>query len=1407
MSSIPLPPPRTLYHPDDKQWFSKQLCILRAQIEAFAATPADLEAKKKGGMHRQPPLVGQVGIRCIHCKQVPWKKRAKLSESFPSRIQNIHQSVRNFQRHHFDRCQSIPSDVRKKFELARDQTAAQSKMRASLYWQTNAYRMGLVDAEDGSGIFVNPAKIATALGNAADECDFTDADLRPIMVPIGAKPLLEENVFSRPVSLGSSGQPEKPVQHEALFEVSKFTEFLSLFQSIAFQINKCHTAGICLSANLNRSQESVPSIKSIIAALSNATAAADLRMIENSGFVMTILSGVYVREDLSLLGRALYQHFTEHDVAVVQPIDDTPSLSLTSASTDGSTRPRRKHRRKRIASVTQALQDNGVPTLLATIVHDLIGSEDEYHSTRYHDFDELEEDLRVLVSNPARYLLDHDGGAERSSQTVMLQLNHDRLHGRDMEIATLQSSFEQVIVRGAGVGVQTIFISGYSGTGKSKLAEKLRPLLSNGSGHFISGKFDKLGQNQPMAVIFSAFDEYLREILEGPERIREQVQADVVKGLADHVGVLINIVPNLRKLVGVSSLAATDMNRMDIFNRLQYHFREFARAIASPMHPVVFFLDDLQWADSATLQLLSYLLTDTTLNSLLFVGSYRSNEVGPDHPLHDTRRDIKKAGMSMQDIELHNLNRGSINALIADSLGTLPRMVSPLSDLVYTKTDGNPLFVVQFLKAINQENLLRYTAHARKWEWSLDEIATRDIDDSVVELMIRKMRRLHVDIQLLLKTVACLGSRCNLSLIRLLGNKSDEAALTFLFDVAINEGLFSKLSTSDDDYLFKFSHDEIEQAAYTLIPAEERKTFHLSIARQLWERVREDSSVASFIFVIVDQFCRGTDLIIDTNEKIEVAWLCVEAAEKAISLSAHPSALNYVLRGTTLLSESDWGENYDLCLRMFSATAEAHHVTGNHDGAVEALSKIFDNSDRKHDRHDAYCMLLRVLFAQGKLGEFEEPIAVGIEVLNSIIDFFPSEPTQEDLAKELKETHRLLESTPNDLIMLKEDMQDRKKIAAMRILHIMAFLTFQNSQELLAIVANRMVQLSLNFGLTKNSSLGFALCAAFSGANGREEEARRLVRLALDLSSRYSDDRMTSSVLMVTYSFFLNFIEPAQACMSQLKNAYQLGMQSGAVNAGFSAACLYTCMSLQLGTPLITYVRETKILINEMRNKRSHMEDHTNILLQVGLNLTEIDTPPEDPTNLAVSRMNDESIRHRYSMICLFRMYLAYIFGEYELAAEMIEVRRNIIKARPVRGVTLANEVLLYGLVACVMAQESDPGKWRAIASESVKRMKNMAECSDWNFEHKYELLKAEMAYRLNGEQEDATVHYDKAIQLAGLHGFINDRAMASECAGIFHASTYGPEAAVDYFVKAKQYYSEWGATRKSLDISNRHHV
>ncbi|MGA8585917.1 MAG: AAA family ATPase, partial [Roseiarcus sp.] len=549
----------------------------------------------------------------------------------------------------------------------------------------------------------------------------------------------------------------------------------------------------------------------------------------------------------------------------------------------------------------------GVPGPLSAIVMKLLAKNAE---DRYQTAAGLAADLRKCLTQWERNrgMPPFPLGADDVPDRLLIP---EKLYGREHEIGTLLGAFDRVVANGA---TELVLVSGYAGIGKSSLVNELHKALVPPRGLFASGKFDQYKRDIPYATLAQAFRSLVRPLLSESEAELARWRDSLSEALGPNGELIVNLVPELELVIGKQPPVA-DLPPQDAKNRFQMVFRRFLSVFAREEHPLALFLDDLQWLDAATLDLLEHLVTHPEVRHLLLVGAYRDNEVDRAHPLVRTLEAIRDAGTRVEEIVLTPLGLDDIGRLVADAAHCELERARPLAQLVHEKTSGNPFFAIQFLTALNEDGLLAFDPVAPAWRWDIDRIRSKGYTDNVVDLMVEKLERLSAPAQEALKVLACLGNVADVATLTLVYKETEEAVHAALWE-SVSAGLVLRQESA-----YTFLHDRIQQAAYSLIPEDRRADVHLRIGRMLLSTMTPDD-LAEHLFDIASQFNRGVGRLIDRDEKTQVATIDLRAGRRAKTSAAYASACVYLTAGMAVLDDSDWGSKYELIFSLWLERAE-----------------------------------------------------------------------------------------------------------------------------------------------------------------------------------------------------------------------------------------------------------------------------------------------------------------------------------------------------------------------------------------------------------------------------------------------------------------------------------------------------
>ncbi|NDJ21623.1 AAA family ATPase [Nostoc sp. B(2019)] len=1009
------------------------------------------------------------------------------------------------------------------------------------------------------------------------------------------------------------------------------------------------------------------------------------------------------------------------------------------------------------------------------------------------------------------------GQRDRTSQLLIPQ----QLYGREQEVSTLLAAFER-ISQGKS---EIMLVSGYSGIGKSSLVNEVHKPIVRQRGYFIDGKFEQFKRNIPYASVIQAFQSLMRQLLTENTKRLEAWKEKLLQALGNNGQIIIDVIPEVELIIGkqpaVPQLGATEsLNR---FNRV---FQSFIQVFTQKSHPLVLFLDDLQWADAASLKLIQVLMTNPDSQYLLLIGAYRDNEVSPTHQLMKTLEEIQKANTIINNIVLSPLELPHVYQIVADTLGNLEQ-IPAIAELLFNKTQGNPFFLNQLLKTLYQENLLRFDFVQGIWLWDIQQIQTVNIvDKDVVELVASNIQKLPEATQTALQLAACIGDRFSLDVLATVSvmplQKMAQAlqpALQLGLILPLNKVyriplLFATEELADLGFdnskiAYRFLHDRVQQAAYSLISDSQKQVTHLKIGQQLLQNTPADQ-LEENIFNIINHLNVGADLITQSEQQ-RLAELNLLAGRKAKAATAYIVAIAYLTMGLKLLATDSWLDQYDLTLTLVVEAAEAAYLGGDYEQMEQLTSLVLQNAHTLLDKVKVYEVKIQAYVAQSRQ---LEGIKTALTVLELLGVVFPSQPSQADITQSLQKTQLVFkERCFEDLIDLPE-MTDPQMLAVMRIIGTVTAAVYQAVPMLLPLIVFKQVRLSVKYGNAPVSTLAYAWYAVIlCGVMGDIDAGDRAGQLALGLLSRFKGKEFKASTFNMVYPFVKPWKHHIQESLLPLLDAYHSGLETGDLEYSAYCACNYCSFSYFLGKELIILKSEIATYSQALdKIKQEVAHNNLKIFQQSVLNLT---TDQPCPWKLRGVAYNEEIMlpshlkaNDRYAIGTLYinKLILCYLFAEYYQAVEVADHAKDYLD-----GVTGSFMVPVFhfydsltqlAILPQAQGTETETLLLRVIANQ--EKLKQWAENAPMNHWHKFCLVKAEY-HRVLGECMEAMEYYDRAISGAAENGYIQEEALSNERAAEFYLSLGKKKIAKVYMTEAYYSYNRWGSLAKVKDLEKRH--
>ena len=1039
----------------------------------------------------------------------------------------------------------------------------------------------------------------------------------------------------------------------------------------------------------------------------------------------------------------------------------------------------------------------GVPGPLSAIVMKLLAKTAE---ERYQTTAGIEVDLRRCLAEWEShgridpFLL----GAYDVSDRLLIP---EKLYGREREIDTLLASFDRVMATGTP---ELVLVSGYSGIGKSSVVNELHKALVPSRGLFASGKFDQYKRDIPYATLGQAFQSLVRSLLTQSEEELGRWRYALNEALGPNGQLIVNLVPELEFVIGKQPPVA-DLSPQDAQNRFQMVFRNFLGLFARKEHPLVLFFDDLQWLDAATLDLLEHLVTHPEVRHLLLVGAYRDNEVRPAHPLLRTLEAIRAADPRVHEIVLAPLELDDVGRLIADALHCKPELARPLAELVQEKTGGNPFFVIQFVIALADEGLLAFDPVASAWRWNIDRIRAKSYADNVVDLMAGKLKRLSATTQEALKQLACLGNVSPIATLALVHGESEEAMHVALWE-AIRAGLVVHQGNA-----CRFVHDRIQQAAYSLIPEARRAEVHLGIGRALLASMTADE-LDEHLFDVANHLNRGATLLIDRDEKVQVATIELRAGRKAKASTAYASACVYVVAGMALLDESDWDSQYDLTFSLWIERAECEYLTGQLASAEARLSLL---STRARTIVDSAAVTRVRINLYTNLDHSDSAVEVGLEYLRRFSGQWSPHPTEEDVRQEYDRLWQRLGSGSIEGLLDLPLMNDPDRCATMDVLTVLTSPALFTDLNLFRLVVGRMAALSLEHGNTDGSCLAYAWLGGILGTYfGDYQTGFRFGRLGLDLVEQRGLDRLSARVCLVFAVHVAHWTQHLAGCRVFLRRAFDAAQRAGDLTYAAYSRCDLNTNLLASGDPLADVEQEVENALEFVGKVQFGLigdiitAQHRLVRTLRGL------TPDFNSFNDAEfdeSRFEQHLDSNPRLIVAASRYWIrklqACVYaGNGASAVAAASTAASLLWTVPTQ-VELSEYHFYAALGRAARCDTADVGERPQHLEALVSHLKRIAVWADncpATFANRAALVGAELA-RLEQRELDAERLYEEAIRSAREHGFVQNEGLSHELAARFYAARGFETIAHAYLRNARHCYLRWGALGKVRQLDQRY--
>ncbi len=991
------------------------------------------------------------------------------------------------------------------------------------------------------------------------------------------------------------------------------------------------------------------------------------------------------------------------------------------------------------------------------------------------------------------------------------------LYGRENELQQLRDGYKRIT---AGATELTL-VSGYAGIGKTELVlEAYRPAEWE-TAYLISGKFDQLQQEIPFAPLIQAFQDLIRQILtESAERIAKW-KKKLLRALGRSGAVVTEVIPEVKLIIGEPP-PVEELPPAEAQNRFQLVFRKFVQVFSSRNHPLILFLDDLHWADQASLLFLNLLVTDPGSRYLLLAGAYRENEVDKEHPLLQTISNLEEKETSIVHIKLNPLSLDHTLKLIAEALRCDRERARPLAEAVFRKTAGNPFYLRQLLQAMHKDGLLYFHTGSAGWKWNLAEIEKKHSFADVIALMSEKIERLPDETRNVITLAGCIGNRFDLETLSLAAGQPLRQTARQLLP-AITEGLLipqddaysylfeneaEMLFTADAEFnvQFVFLHDQVQQAAYSLVSSDEKKRIHLTIGRAMLESA-DPEYLDEKLYQIVHHLKLGKDLITTDEERRKLAELNLKAGMKAAASTAYFSALHHFRFGGEQLSEDDWKNHYELSFQLHLRRSECEYLCAHYENAEQQFVHLMERARDKVDRAEVYRIWIQLYI---NLGKYAEAIQLGLQGLEELGMSISFEPGHAAMAVESLYTRWQLHKQIDGLDRMPQ-VSDPARKAMMEMIMAIVAPAFLVNKEMFVILVCRYIRLALKYGKTESTPMA---CVCFGLilvlGMGRYQEGKRMGEISLKLVEAVPDS-FKCRTFIAAGGMLLQWVRHPKHSHPYLSKALKLGLESGnflyaSYAMGMHVNAYYTWGSLDGLSELIDKYR---IILKQLNG--SLVIENFSMYLQLVRNLqgktnhrfTLTDGQFDEEQFLRDILNQKTQVPYQYYT---YKTQSAYLFGNYQEAISYADQAQAYLKYST--HLLHVPEMLFYQSLAIAAGidtlSQKERKKYWQVLRKNIRQMKKWADDCPENFLHKYFLMEAERA-RIEGRNQASMDLYEQAIQAAKEQQYGRNEAIACELAAAFYLGRNKERFARSYFMQSLNAFQQWGATEKVKQLREKY--
>ncbi|MEM9925493.1 MAG: AAA family ATPase [Cyanobacteria bacterium P01_D01_bin.50] len=990
----------------------------------------------------------------------------------------------------------------------------------------------------------------------------------------------------------------------------------------------------------------------------------------------------------------------------------------------------------------------------------------------------------------------------------------EKLYGREKEVEQLLTAFERV----SQGNRKLMLVAGFSGIGKTAVVKEIHKPIVKQRGYFIQGKFDQFNRNIPFSAFVQAFRDLMGQLLSESDAQLSSWKNKILQALGENGQVIINVIPELERIIGKQP-PVMELSGIAAQNRFNLLFQKFIQVFTTKEHPLVIFLDDLQWADSASLNLIKLLISEAESGYLLMLGAYRDNEVFPAHPLILTIDELNKQQATIQTITLKALSDGDVNNLVSNTLSCETEVAKPLTELVYQKTKGNPFFTTQFLLGLYGEELIRFNFKVGYWECDIAQIRQLTLTDNVLEFMALQLQKLPEITQEILKIAACIGNKFDLNTLSVIYQQPQEVIATnlwsslqaglvipendiykFFHDIEQEEAILHDITIS-----YRFLHDRVQQAAYKLIPDDEKQITHYQIGKLLQKATRLEEK-SEKIFDIVNHLNYGIELVTDAAERQKLAELNLQAGIKAKTTIAYTEAASYLQTGIKFITKQRWHKNYNLTLNIYSELVNIDYLRGE-------FAAVHETSQLVLEKVKVFADAIPIHIAQISCYQSQGDILAGLELGLKVLDSLGIQILKKDSNKILSQTLQEFQAKSIHEFINLPQIKDQKIISIHNLLTLMIGCAYKAKPELLPIIICEQVSLLIRDGNIPASASIYASYGMLLSGLQDFKSGNFAGKVALAVMEAFPAREFEVRVINLMYSYINPWKNLLKDSIYSLKQSIPIGIESGDFEYTGYVINHYSQFIFFAGFELINVAQEISSCCQVLK---AYREEGTLLVIEIFqqtvLNLlNSSDTPWQLDGEVFkefqhVQEWERNGLFILNAVVYINKLMLSVLFDNPVLGISFAEIANNCVV-----GLTGEFQIsLLYYYEAL-----SHLGIWDSSSNEeksniidkvtsALEKLELFSSHAPMNFQHKYDLVEAEKCRVLN-QKLSAIELYDKSIAGAKENEYIQEEALANELAAKFYLEWSKEKIAAVYMQEAYYCYARWGAKAKTDDLEKRY--